>query len=220
MEKNSTTRIFIPNEMQQTSSSKTGSVSYAYGRNSFYSNLSLCVDSKPRVHIESFNHISSAKTTCIDSTIERVSRWFLSNSSMSNKKLQKLCYYAYCWFIVFNNDLESIDESDHAEIHVLSSDRFEAWIHGPVCPRLYQRYKKYGWHDIPQVAPKPAVSTELESLLQQVWEAYGSFTADELEIISHGEMPWKNARKGYQNGDACSNEISNYDILRYYSSLG
>ena len=59
----------------------------------------------------------------------------------------------------------------------------------------------------------------MESLLKQVWEAYGAFTADELETISHGEIPWKNARKGYQNGDACSNEISDYDILRYYSNL-
>lgn len=218
MEKNSTTKIYFPNAIQQTDSSITGSVSYAFGQNSRYSNLSLDVDSKPRVHTESTNHISTTKVY-VDSTIERVSQWFLSLASMSNKKLQKLCYYAYCWFIVFNNDLESINENNSADIRVLCSDRFQAWIHGPVCPRLYHRYKEYGWHDIPQVTSKPEFSQELESLLEQVWDAYGAFTADELERISHGEMPWKNARKGYQNGDACSNEISNYDILRYYSNL-
>lgn len=218
MEKNSTTKIYFPNAIQQTDSSATSSVSYAFGQNSLYSNLSLEMDSKPRVYIESSNHISTAKVH-VDSTIERVSHWFLSLSSMSNKKLQKLCYYAYCWFIVFNNDLESITENNSADIRVLCADRFQAWIHGPVCPRLYHRYKEYGWHDIPQVTSKPEVSRELESLLEQVWEAYGAFTADELEFISHGEMPWKNARKGYQNGDACSNEISDYDILRYYSNL-
>ena len=95
MEKNSTTKIYFPNAIQQTDSSITGSVSYAFGQNSRYSNLSLDVDSKPRVHTESTNHISTAKVY-VDSTIERVSQWFLSLASMSNKKLQKLCYYAYC----------------------------------------------------------------------------------------------------------------------------
>lgn len=218
MEKNSTTKIFFPTAIQQTDFSATSSVSYALGQNSRYSNLSLEVDSKPRVHFESLNHMSTANVYG-DSTMERVSHWFLSLSSMSNKKLQKLCYYAYCWFIVFNNDLESITENNSRDIRVLCTDRFQAWIHGPVCPRLYHRYKEYGWHDIPQVTSKPEVSRELESLLEQVWEAYGAFTADELEIISHREMPWQNARKDYQNGDACSNEISDYDILRYYSNL-
>ena len=218
MEKNSTTKIYFPNTIQQTNSSTTGSVSYVVGNNSRYTKLSLEVDSKPRANIVSSDHLSVTKV-CVDSTIEQVAQWFLSLVSMSNKKLQKLCYYAYCWFIVFNNDLELINENNSTDIRVLCSDKFQAWIHGPVCLRLYHRYKEYGWHDIPRATFKPEFSKELESLLKQVWEAYGAFTADELETISHGETPWKNARKGYQNGDACSNEISDYDILRYYSNL-
>ena len=218
MGKNSTTKIFFPNAIQQTDSSTSGTVSYAVGNNSRYSNLSLDTDSSRRVHIESFNRLSGSNTS-VDSTIERVAQWFLFLDSMSNKKLQKMCYYAYCWFIVFNNDLELINENNSTDIRVLCSDKFQAWIHGPVCLRLYHRYKEYGWHDIPRATFKPEFSKELESLLKQVWEAYGAFTADELETISHGETPWKNARKGYQNGDACSNEISDYDILRYYSNL-
>ncbi len=193
--------------------------SYAFVQNSRYKDLSSENIPNRKVHIDALEVVSDKKVY-IDSPIERVSQWFLSRSSMSNKKLQKLCYYAYCWFIVFFNDIESITEDNIGEIRVLCTDRFQAWIHGPVSPRLYHRYKEYGWHIIPQLASKPEVSAELESLLEQVWEAYGSFTADELENISHGEMPWKKARKGYQDGDACSNEISNYDILRYYSSLG
>ena len=220
MENNSTIKIFLPKAIEQTSSSITKPVStYAFGPNSSYSKLSLDVDSKPRVHVESLDTVSSPDAV-VDSTIEKVSQWFLSIASMSNKKLQKLCYYAYCWFIVFNNDLEAFTSEDNSGIAVLCADRFEAWIHGPVCPRLYHRYRGYGWHDIPKVVSKPEFSKELESLLEQVWEAYGGFTADELEAISHEETPWKKARKGYKDGDACSNEISNYDILYYYSNLG
>ncbi len=155
----------------------------------------------------------------IDSALERLAQWFLSMSSMSNKKLQKLCYYAHCWYIVFNNDVELITKDNAGDIRVLCSEPFQAWIHGPVSPQLYRRYKEYGWHEIPKASTKPVVENDLESLFQQVWEAYGSFTADELEAISHSEMPWKNARQGISSGDACSNIISNYDILEYYSHL-
>lgn len=217
MDINSTTNIIIPNAIKQTDSSIPRPISYAFEQGSNYSNISSCMDKNPMVMINSSNHTSVANEY-INSIIERVAQWFLSLTPLSNKKLQKLCYYAYCWFIVFNNDLESIIDSD-VQIQVLCADRFQAWIHGPVCPRLYNKYKEYGWHDIPQVHPKPKVSKDLESLLEQVWEAYGAFTADELEIITHNEMPWKNARKGYHKGDACSNEISDYDILRYYSNL-
>lgn len=220
MENNSIRRIYFPNNIQDTSSTIMNPLSsYAFVQNSRYKDLSSENIPNRKVHIDALEVVSDKKVY-IDSPIERVSQWFLSRSSMSNKKLQKLCYYAYCWFIVFFNDIESITEDNIGEIRVLCTDRFQAWIHGPVSPRLYHRYKEYGWHIIPQLASKPEVSAELESLLEQVWEAYGSFTADELENISHGEMPWKKARKGYQDGDACSNEISNYDILRYYSSLG
>ena len=156
----------------------------------------------------------------INSAIERVAQWFLSMSPMSNKKLQKMCYYAYCWFIVFFNDIEAVTENNVGAIRVLCPERFQAWIHGPVLPGLYHRYKSYGWHDIPQVPNVPRVSAELEDLLQQVWNAYGNFSADELEALTHQEMPWKKARNGVQNGDACANEISPYDVLQYYSSLG
>lgn len=27
---------------------------------------------------------------------------------------------------------------------------FEAWIHGPVCPKLYQKYRDFGWDLIAQ----------------------------------------------------------------------
>ena len=163
----------------------------------------------------------SALEYCLqtESTIERVAQWFLSMSPMTHKKLQKLCYYAYCWFIVYYNDLERITEDNMSDIRVLCSDRFQAWIHGPVSPRLYQRYREYGWQDIPKVISKPTVPAEIETLLTDVWDAYGSFTAAQLEAISHSETPWKNARRGLSCGEACSNEISNYDILIYYSSL-
>ncbi len=149
--------------------------------------------------------------------IEQVALWFLNKSSMTNKKLQKLCYYAYCWYIVFFNDIEAVSENN---LNVLSSEKFQAWIHGPVSPLLYRKYKEYGWHDIPQAVYKPQFPPHIESLLEQVWHAYGNFSADQLEAISHNETPWQNARKNANICDACANEISGIHILHYYSNLG
>ena len=150
------------------------------------------------------------------STIETIAQWFLYKSPMSNKKLQKLCYYAYCWFIVFNNDIEAVDGKS---INTICTDKFQAWIHGPVCPNLYYKYRENGWTDIPQYAIKPKLATSIENLLEQVWIAYGSFSADELEAISHSETPWKNARKGLEPDEAGTREINEKDILLFYSNL-
>lgn len=207
MENNSRTTFILP--------SKYGDTSYKTVVISTSSSLSENLKYKDKVINGTTNyHVQ------IDSAIERLAQWFLSMSSMSNKKLQKLCYYAYCWYIVFFNDNEVITKENIGDIKVLCSEPFQAWIHGPVSPQLYQRYKNYGWHEIPKIATKPFVEEELESLFQQVWEAYGSFSADELEAISHSEMPWINARQGIASGEPCSNIISTYDILQYYSKLG
>lgn len=168
-----------------------------------------------------FNNTNNSfiNTSIENSTIEQVAQWFLNKSSMSNKKLQKLCYYAHCWYIVFFNDVEALYHDGEMNFDVLTSEKFQAWIHGPVSPLLYRKYKRYGWNDIPQEISKPQFSNEIEDLLEQVWDRYGSFTANELELISHEEIPWKNARKGFKKGEPCFNEISNKDILKYYSSL-
>ena len=206
MENNSRTSFILPSKYVETSCKAMATATSS----SLIDNLKyndMTINDTTNFHIR------------IDSAIERLAQWFLSMSSMSNKKLQKMCYYAYCWYIVFYNDIELITKENMGDIRVLCSEPFQAWIHGPVSPQLYKRYKNYGWHEIPKVTTKPVVGKELESLFQQVWEAYGSFSADELEAISHNEMPWKNARQGISSGDACSNIISTYDILQYYSGL-
>ena len=170
-----------------------------------------------------FNNVGSDIITSNDihitSCIENIAKWFLSQSSLSHKKLQKLCYYAYCWFIVFFNDIETVDNQECIVLNTICKEKFQAWIHGPVCPELYQHYKKYGWQEIPKVDCSPRFNVEIENLLCKVWEAYGKFSADQLESLAHSEYPWINARKGIDSGEACCNEISSIDILKYFSEL-
>ena len=149
--------------------------------------------------------------------IYKVAQWFLSKMPMSGEKLQKLCYYAYAWYIVFFNDAEAIKNEE--DIKTLGDDCFEAWIHGPVCRRLYNKYRQYECENIPAEAEKPILDGNITDLLNQVWDIYGSLTADQLEHLTHQEDPWKIAREGVPFGEACTKKITVSSIFTYYLKL-
>ena len=58
-----------------------------------------------------------------------VARYILDTlGEMTTWKLQKLCYYAQAWSLVW-------DDSP------LFEDRIEAWANGPVVPALYEQHR-------------------------------------------------------------------------------
>jgi uncharacterized phage-associated protein len=142
-----------------------------------------------------------------------VAKYYLAKESMSPKKLQKMVYYAYGWTLALLND--SVEDLN---FH-LFDNRIEAWVHGPVIPDLYQEYKSYGWKAIPKldVYAGEAFSPDVVDILEQVWGAYGSLSANQLETISHKESPWINARNGLPAYAATTNEISDRDMFIYFN---
>ncbi|MFT8837561.1 Panacea domain-containing protein [Liquorilactobacillus satsumensis] len=146
-------------------------------------------------------------------TAIQVANWFLSSSSMSPKKLQKMLYYAYAWVLTLTND-----NKDNLDNRLFDDDRFEAWVHGPVLPNIYQEFKIFGYEEIPARKANDSVgfTPDIEGILKQVQEVYGGYTADELESITHQEAPWKNARNGYSPIELCQKEISDRDIYDCY----
>lgn len=138
-----------------------------------------------------------------------VARWFLHKDTMTNKKLQKLCYYAEAW----SEALRECPITDDAV--------FEAWIHGPVCPSLYQAYKNHGWMEIPQL-PNDNSNKFTESqlnILESVWETYGEYTGTQLEGSTHDEAPWLNQRIGLGMFEPSQNIIQRADMRDYYRSI-
>lgn len=137
-------------------------------------------------------------------SIYDVAHYFLHRESMSHKKLQKMCYYAQAWYLANYRS-------------ALVPNRFEAWVHGPVSPDLYNVYRDWGWEDIPVYNGNINFEQEnTESFLNQVYDVYGDYTADELEMITHRELPWKNARKGISAGEYSRNPILLSDMRDYY----
>lgn len=144
-------------------------------------------------------------------TVFNIAKWFLSKESMTPKKLQKIVYYAYAWFLTLMNE-------DDANIeNKLFDNYFEAWVHGPVCPTLYAEYKTYGYKEIPKVTEKIEFASDVEEILEQVWDVYGGYSAGQLESISHQESPWKNAREGCSAYGICTNKIQETDMYKCYA---
>lgn len=136
-----------------------------------------------------------------------IADWFLKKGNMTQKKLQKMCYYAQAWCYALNG------------YRLMNSD-FQAWIHGPVSPALYEKFRRFGYDTI---KIKGNVNIELdkqdEELLEDVWETYGDRTGNALAALTHREAPWIEARKGYSENERCTVVISPESMKRYYKSI-
>lgn len=147
-------------------------------------------------------------------TISDIADWFMLKGKMSNKKVQKLCYYAEAWSEALYN-------------HMITDDAvFEAWVHGPVNAELYHRFKDCGWRDVELKHPKKAkeklnrmLTPEQTDLLESVWITYKDYSADDLEILTHREHPWLEQRKGLSKFEPCQNIISRKTMREYYRSI-
>ena len=139
-------------------------------------------------------------------TVFDVANWFLAKERMTHKKLQKLCYYAQAWSYAICPE-------------PISDAVFEAWVHGPVCRQLYEKYRAYGFDYIPQGNATDAFTRDQESFLADVWETYGDQSANSLEALSHSEPPWQRARLGLDPKDRSGRVISPDDMAAYYRSI-
>ena len=133
--------------------------------------------------------------------------WFLSKESMTHLKLQKLCYYAQAWFYTLKG------------IKLMNPD-FQAWVHGPVAPNIYDKLKCFGFSGI-RLAEDYCGEIEDDDLelLESVWETYGNRTGNALEALTHTEKPWIDARVGYGAEERCSVVITLKSMAEYYSSI-
>lgn len=71
-------------------------------------------------------------------TVDALTKIIISlRDDITNKKLQKLAYYVYAWYLTLYNQ-------------PITNLSFEAWDHGPVSRKIYNLYKGYGWNTIPR----------------------------------------------------------------------
>lgn len=139
-----------------------------------------------------------------------VALYFLSKAQekgepITNKKLQKLLYYAQAWHLVHTGKS-------------LFEEEIQAWIHGPAIPSVYHEYKEFGYKPITTVVDEASLTTvPAKKLLDEVWAVYGKHDAEYLELLSHSEAPWQKAREGVPEDLGCSNVIKLSDMITFYS---
>lgn len=125
---------------------------------------------------------------------------------LTNLKLQKLLYFAQAVSLSLNDTL-------------LFHDEIEAWKFGPVVPSVYRALKVFGNAPVTMTTDGiSALSTEITSLLEDVWSLYGKFASHELVNITHNHLPWKQMYlSGIINGEITPESIKTY-YANYYVS--
>lgn len=138
-------------------------------------------------------------------TVFDVAKAFLYIEPMSHKKLQKLCYYAQAWYLALYDV-------------ALFNQKFAAWIHGPVCPQLYDKYRESGWQNIDKGNEVPEVIMRDERIfshINEIYRIYGGLSGDQLEYLTHSELPWREARAGLKEYEPSTTFI-NEDIIKNF----
>jgi uncharacterized phage-associated protein len=129
--------------------------------------------------------------------------------SMSAMKLQKLCYYAQAWHLVW-------------EDRPLFDAEVQAWANGPVIPELYREHRGQFTVASDDIHGNPAAldSSEAESV-DEVLRFYGDMTAHQLSELTHRERPWAGAREAAGVGamERSSVPISIAAMQEYYLGI-
>ena len=117
-----------------------------------------------------------------------IANYFLSkygvDYDITPMKLVKLVYIAHGWHLgITDNAL--IDENP------------EAWKYGPVIPRIYHEFKKFGKSPIrinkssKDTANQLPLPEDKKEFLDKIWAVYGKFTAIQLSEKTHQPgSPW------------------------------
>ncbi len=121
---------------------------------------------------------------------------------ITNLKLQKLLYYAQGWYLAIYD--EPLFDAD-----------FQAWVHGPVSLGAYHEFKKFKYGPITDPVSKPTLTKKIISHLDEIIEVYGSYSAFELEHLTHQSDPWRIARNNLAPDDP-SNAVISVDTMKTY----
>ncbi|TDQ11290.1 Panacea domain-containing protein [Pedobacter metabolipauper] len=134
---------------------------------------------------------------------------------MSHLKLQKLVFYCQAYHLGYFNS-------------PLIEDDFQAWVHGPVCRRVFDdqqdvsllhcdiRYSNYKNED-PDVVFSEALISSQKEFIKDILTDLAAWTGLELEACTHREKPWIIGRIGYGPADRCEVIISKESMREFYS---
>ena len=137
---------------------------------------------------------------------------YLLNSSyeITNLSLQKLLYYIKGFgYLFFGRD-------------VLES-RCEAWVHGPVFPIIYNKYKEFGKsiisNDYLLINADNLLPEKDAALAEYILGCFGIYNGVILREFTHRELPWRVARGELDDSQRSTNTMKDDDIKSYFVEM-
>ncbi len=133
-------------------------------------------------------------------------------------KLQKLLFLIQAWHMAFFNGEELFEEP------------FEAWVHGPVNRVIHQRFNHLKSNLFSPLGPEDLYFGTLEAHrralapaelehIDLVLDAYGDYSAYQLERILKEQSPWLDARGRLDPEEKGSGPISRDLVHHYFARL-
>ena len=129
-----------------------------------------------------------------------------SQTPISNLKLQKLLYYVQGWHLGIYGE-------------PVFAEQIQAWIHGPVVPAVFQSYRHFKWTPISIEPGLVKVDKHTSGHVVAILGAFGNLTAAQLEVISHSEAPWIEARMGLDPKSPSKTVITHESMKRFFGKL-
>ena len=124
---------------------------------------------------------------------------------MTNMRLNKMMYFAQGWHLARYGE-------------PLFADDFQAWEHGPVIRKIYDRFRVCGKNSIDDTAGRysfSAFTDRQKQLLMDVMAHYDGYTTSRLRNMTHeAGTPWRDAYVKDAN-----NTISKESIEAYFRKL-
>ncbi|MGN0170915.1 MAG: Panacea domain-containing protein [Lachnospiraceae bacterium] len=101
----------------------------------------------------------------------------------------------------------------------------QAWIHGPVYPEVYDLFKSFSYNPIEDArfavleGTTDALTEEERKAIDLVVDTYGLYGGKVLERITHNEIPWQVARRGYGDNIPSNEVVTKESIKEYYMAV-
>ena len=155
------------------------------------------------IQLESLFSVSDKMLRVISYVFERL-------KEVTPLMLQKLLYF-----------IQGISYALNAK--PMFTENCQAWVHGPVYPEVYDIFRDFKYNPIEDArfvifeCAEDVLTEEECRTIDLVVNTFGEYGGKVLERITHEEMPWKLARKGYTDNIPSNETITMENIEEYYT---
>ena len=161
---------------------------------------------KVKIELERMKNFDSNQSKIMEAAIYIVR----SSYEITNLSLQKILYFVQACSLIF-------------EKKSIFNSQCEAWIHGPVYPEIYEKFKEFGRNQIEYLNDCSGnwnlLCDDELAVIDKVLKVFGIYNGKFLEELTHKEMPWINARSGYKDDQICNEVISLESITAYFEGV-